>query len=356
MVHITLLIAFAISTLKIRGRKNTNPALFISFFVLFLFAALRYEYGNDYEPYRKIFEDAQIGINSATIEPLYFELNKIFPSFQLLIATLSLFYIFAVYKLINKYVDKQFTGMAVFIFVINPYLFLLSLSSIRQTLVVTLFILSLAINPEKKFSKFAIFFGFTVISCLIHQTAILLFPFYYLYHGKRNEKRDYLFFGITPVVLLVFSGLLPKLIDMVLQLFSNNLDYLMYIESNIPNSLRSTLLFVIFYIYVLINLKKLDERTYPIAKLYLCGLLFAILTYRYSMFGRFQMYFDIFGVVTIPAIIKANLSARCTSTNRIIHVYAFPCAIFAIFVLRYYSFFTTELWSYFQEYHTILFK
>lgn len=356
MVHITLLIAFVISTLKIRGRKNTNAALVISFFLLFIFAALRYEYGNDYEPYRKIYENAQIGINSAAIETLYFELNKIFPSFQLLIATLSLLYLYAVYKLIVKYVDKRFIGMAVFIFLINPYLFLLSLSSIRQTLVVSLFILSLTIKPEKKFSRFIVFLGFTGISCLIHQTAILLFPFYYIYHGKRNEKRDYFVFGITPVVLLAIPVILLRLIDMVLQLFSNNLNYQMYINSNTQNSLRATLLFAVFYIYVLINLKKLDEKTYSIAKLYLYGLLFALLAYRYSMFGRFQMYFDIFGVVVIPAIIKANITEHRNSTKEIIHVYAFPCVIFAIFLLRYYSFFTTELWSYFRDYHTILFR
>lgn len=356
MVHIVLLLAFAITTVKIKVKSNKNYALLFSFLILFLFAALRYDYGNDYQPYLKIFNDAQNNINSAAIERLYFELNRLFPSFQLLIATLSFIYLLAVYKLITKFIEEDQIWLSVLVFVINPYLFILSLSSIRQTLVTSLFILSLLLNPQGKWKHFLLFLVTTVISCFIHQTAILLLPFYFIYYEKKNIKRDYFVFGVVPVVLLASHNILLYFIGRVMQLFSNNFNYIVYLENNVPNSLRSTLLFAVFYIYIFLNLNRLDEETYPISKLYLCGLLFALLTYRYSMFGRFQMYFDVFGVVAIPAVIKANISAHRNSVRRLLHVYAFPCVIFAIFVLRYYSFFTTELWSYFQEYHTILFK
>lgn len=360
MVHLILVFVFVIAAVKITEKSNKNGELLLSFAVLFLFAALRYEYGNDYESYRRIFINAKDGINSEAIEPLYYELNKIFPSFQLLIAMLSLLYLFAVYKLITKYVDKKYIGLSVLITVINPYLFLMSLSAIRQAFVVALFILSLVIIQEKttkKLLKFIVFLCVTVLSCFIHSTAILLLPFYFVYYCKHNIKRDYLVFVTTPIILLLFPEILSWLINAVLQLlFKNSLsywNYLTYLESNDTNSLRALLLFLIFYIYVLLNLKKLDEKIYPIAKLYLCGLEFAILAYRYSMFGRFQMYFDIFSVVTIPAIIKANLQARLSPVKKVLYVYIFPCAIFMVYLLRYYSFFTTELYSSFFEYRTV---
>lgn len=357
MVHFILLCAFAITTIRITGKYSKNYSLLLAFSMLLVFAALRYDYGNDYWPYFKIYIDAQNNINSAAIERLYFELNRLFPSFQLLIATLSFIYLFAVYKLITRFTDRKQIYLSVFIFLINPYLFILSLSSLRQTLVCSLFLLSLMVNANKKWVQILVFFGTISLSCFIHQTAILLLPFYFVYHQKKQTvKHDYLIFSLAPVVLLAFHYVLYYLISKVLLFFPNNYNYLHYLQSSGSNSLRSTLLFAIFYIYILLNLKRLDEKAYPVAKLYLFGLLFALLTYQYSMFGRFQMYFDVFGVVAIPAVIKANLSAPRNSVRRLIHLYAFPCAIFAIFALRYYSFFTTELWSYFREYHTILFK
>lgn len=356
MVHFILLLAFAIATIKIRHKENHNVALMISFGVLFIFAALRYDYGNDYWSYSQIYSGAKEGINVRGVEALYYEINKWFPSYQVLIATLSLFYLCAVYKLIVKYVDGKYTWVSVLIFLINPYLFLMSLSAIRQILVVSLFILSLMVNPAKKWAKAVLFAATVGVSCFIHKTAILLLPFYFIYYGKKNIKRDYLVFGLTPIVLLLSSDVLWYLIDKVMQLFGNNINYMAHLESGVSNSLRATLLSAVIYIFVLMNLKRLDEKTYPLARFYLFGLMFALLAYRFSMMTRFQMYFDIFGIVTLPAIIKANSETHLSSAKQLIHRYLFPAAIFAIFVLRYYSFFTNDLWSSFAEYQTIIFK
>lgn len=357
MVHFILLLAFAIATIKIRYKEKHNAALVISFIILFVFAALRYNYGNDYWPYSRIYYEAQKGFNVQGVEPLYYEINKWFPSYQVLIATLSLFYLCVVYKLIVKYVDEKYTWLSVMIFLINPYLFLMSLSSIRQILVVSLFILSLMVSPANKWAKMILFVVTVGVSFFIHKTAILLLPFYFVYYEKKNIKRDYLMFGLTPVVLVLSSDILWYLIGKVMQLFGNNKNFMAYLESGASNSLRATLLSAVIYIFVLMNLKHLDEKTYPLARFYLFGLMFAILAYRISMMTRFQMYFDIFGIVALPAVIKAKWDTnQLTPMQQLLHRYLLPTVILAIFILRYYSFFTNDLWSSFAEYQTIIFK
>ncbi len=356
MVHIALLSAFAISTLRIKGSVKRNYALLFAFTLLFLFAAFRYDYGNDFVAYQTIFNEAQLGVNLHAVEPLYFLINKAFPSFQLLIATLSLIYLYVVYKLIVKYLDKKYAAWAVFIFLVNPYLFLMSMSSIRQTLVISLFVASLVLEPKGKLSRAIIFILTIIVSCFIHQTAILLVPFFFIFHMERNTKVDTIIFGAVPMVLLSTSQLLNYLIDKVLMLFSNNLNYAYHLETGGANSLQATLLTLIIYLYVLLSLKNVDEKMYPVVRLYLFGLLFGVLAYRYAMFTRFQMYFDLFGIVALPAVFKANRQIHFPQWKQLLYKYAFPCAIFLIFVLRYYSFFTNEMWSYFFKYTTFFFQ
>lgn len=357
MIHLILITTILLSVVVIKNQNNKRYYLVLSFLLLFFTAALRNDYGNDFEPYQNIFNDAQIGLNSAAIEIGYFWLNKIFPSFHLLLAFLSFIYLAVVFGMILKNVDKGYYWLSVFILVINPYLFLMSLSSLRQTLALCIFIIGLSVKTKSKIKNFIIFFALIILAAQMHQTAWVLLPMYFYFNLKKTPKTE-LFerwvFIILPIVLIAFSPLLNKLIEIVLGLFSDNLNYLNYITTNQPNSLRSTLLTSIFYVYVLMNIGRTEGKVYQYSRLYLTGLLFSILAFRYSMFGRVQMYFDIFGVISLPMIIRAcNKNVR-SNADKIINVYIFPMLILVIFILRYYSFFTTPLWQYFFEYKTIL--
>lgn len=360
MIHLFLIVALILSGLTVVMPNNRKKPMFFSFVLLFVVAALRDEYGNDFEPYKIIFENAQLDINSANVEVGYFELNKLFPSYHLLLATLSLLYLFVAYKLIVENVDRKYHFFSVFILLFNPYLFLLSFSSLRQTLVLCIFIIALNIKSKRKSIEVLSYLLIILASALIHQTAILLLPMYFYFNlarTKRVERIERIVFIVLPIVLLAASSLLNNLINYVLGYFGNNLNYLSYIENNTPNSLRSTLLTAVFYVYVVFNLNKVEGKAYQYSRMYLCGLFFAILSYRYNMFGRFQMYFDIFGIVSLPMILNGcKTKMQGTGIAKLMNRYLFPAVIVAIFILRYYSFFTTPLWEYFFEYKTFLFK
>lgn len=362
MVHLVLFCAFVLSfakhRIKFRQGKYTSK-VFWGFVILFIFAALRYDYGNDFTPYRIIFENAHRGYNSAAVEPLYYEINKLFPSYQLLLAFLSFLYLLVVYKMIKRNVEENQAWLAMFIFVFNPYLFLLSLSTLRQTLVLCFFLIALSVKKESNIFKAIIYLAIIGVAVFIHQTAILLLPIYFVYNAPKSAKLDkieMIMFATIPIVLLLMPQVLNQMIDQVLNLFSNNLNYLYYLKSNNQNSIRSTILTSVFYIYFWYNLRRVDGESYRLSKLYLIGLLFGILSYKYSMFGRFQMYFDIFGVVAIPNMLNRMKGLCVNILDRYINVYVFPILMIVIFILRYYSFFHTEAWMYFFEYHTFLFR
>lgn len=354
MVHLILFTAFGFSVIIYKRTENRERALLFGFIILALFSAFRYGFGNDYFGYEEIFLAAQNGINSKKVELLFYYLNLVFPSYQSMIATLSLLYLAAVYGLIMKYTSEKFGLLSLLIFLINPYLFLMSLSAIRQTLVITFFIMFLIIEPKGKITRIALFITTIVVSFFIHQTVILLLPFYFVLYSKQNTKRDNLIFGLLPLIILIPTNVLLYPINWVVQFMPSRLNYLHYLQTNTPNTLRATLLYLLYYVYVLLNLRKLDKKTYPLAKLYLCGLLFALFAYKFSMFTRFLSYFEVLGIIALPAIMANNLAKERNRHMRLIHGYLYPSLLLFVFVLRYYSFFTNKLWLPFFEYRTVL--
>ena len=357
MVHVYLIVAWILSLFVYKlPNEKIRSSLRIGFFILFVLAMLREGFGNDYYSYEKIFIDAHKDINSANIEIGFFELNKIFPNYHLLLASLAFVFLFATYRLIVTNVNVRYQWISMFIFIFNPYLFLMSLSSLRQILVISFFVIILSVEYKSKVSKIVLSFVCLLLCTQFHQTAWLLIPvcvYFYLDKTKNVVRLERLFFIITPIILIVFNDLFNSLIFYVIGLFSNNFNYLHHISISEPNTLRATLLTLIYYVYVLINLNKLEGSAYRYSRLYLIGLMFAILAFRYNMFTRFQMYFDLFSIVSLPSIFQL-CREKSEGVSKVINVYIFPGLILIIYLLRYYSFFSNVLWESFFEYNSIL--
>ena len=134
MVHVIFLIALFCMIPELNKKQ---PFRFLSFAVLFLFLALRYDYGNDYMGYYNIHSSLNAGMPAWGQNDILFKnLNLLIPNFYIYIAVISLFYIYTIYFLISKNLNVRRYWFAILILLINPYLFLVHLSGIRQTLAI----------------------------------------------------------------------------------------------------------------------------------------------------------------------------------------------------------------------------
>lgn len=347
MIHLIM----GSATLTAMSPKNKKLFIMISCSILLIFASVRYGYGNDYFSYFQSFQNIHNNCsNEFRNQIIFYQLNRIIPNFYILIIIASILTIIPVYRLILRWVDVEVMGIAVFVYCINPYLYLMSLSSIRQALATSFFIFAVFFSYRRKPIAYV---GSIIVASLFHASAIILLPFYFIANERKFRKR-YMYVIILVVLILLFGGnTLNKTIELVLDFF-DNVNYNYYYETAISNSLRATLLSTIFFIYVAINLPYLEGTTLAVSKLYLIGCIFSILSFRLSMFTRIQMYFDIFSVVSLPMIIKYNFCHRENKFRFLINGYVFPALIFIIYILRYYSFFTNSLWEPFFHYHTIL--
>ncbi len=354
MVHIILLssVILAIICSKINRSVQIYP-----FAVLFMFSAFRYMYGNDYASYMGWHTYMKAGGNSPYDEFLFTLLNRIFPNFYLLVAVTSLAYIYVIYRLIKDTLPIDYYWIGVLIFVINPYLFLMNLSSIRQCLAMLMFIIAVRFAIKRKPLPFLLFIGLAV---LFHKSAVFLLPVYFVC-GSKSFKRRW-----TVVILICLFAVLSldnfqTFISNIISLF-NDKDYNYFAQQSMQNSLRATLLTGLFFIYVLLNLPKMEGKALVYSKLYLIGTILGVLAMKMSMLTRFQMYFDIFSIVAIPLILEQTIKKGAIVVNQnnvlitvwdCINKYVMPFLLLLVYVLRYYSFFTNAMWSSFAQYHTI---
>lgn len=335
MTHITFAFAWLFSLPMLNNKKV--PFYLFTFWILCLFLALRYGYGTDYWAY--YFRHQYVYVYEPSWgekEVLYGYLNFLVRNFQWLIVIISMFYIFTIYRLIKRNLKVKYYWLATLILLVNPYLFLVHLSSLRQTLAICFFVFAVGFAVKR---KMFMYFLMVIIAAGFHESAIVLLPVYFLLNQKKINKLGFvIIYGALFVLLAtpIFDLLLYK----ALEHFPS---YQQYVEIGMQNNLRSTLLTGFFFFLFILNINKLEEKEIVYGKLALISTFISILAIKINMVGRLVMYFDIFLIIAIPLIFSR---LKLTASKQVLFL-----IVVAIYLLRYVSFFVN---SEGYEYQTIL--
>lgn len=115
-VYIPLGIILVLLCLLFKDNKRATRFLFgFCFLIIFLFLAIRYEFGPDYFSYRNIYERGEHGISlsdylkaDSRIEPAFLYYLQLFPKYTLFIITNSLLWVGALFLLYKKYIDQRY--------------------------------------------------------------------------------------------------------------------------------------------------------------------------------------------------------------------------------------------------------
>lgn len=171
----------------------------ISFLLIFLFLALRYDFGNDYMNYLNGFHEIAAGEDLGT-EPGYVFLCLIFRPFGFfaMMACFALFNCVVYYRFIKKYVPPYYYWLAVFLYVFTPGLMVLHSSAIRQSIGISLFLVSLHFLIRKRPIGY---FICVALALSVHKSGIVLFPVFLLaFVNWRLNK-------VTAVAIIFFIAL-----------------------------------------------------------------------------------------------------------------------------------------------------
>lgn len=331
MIHLIFLGAIFFS-LPFLNREKKVPFFIMSFILLFFILSIRYDYGNDYSSYMEIFENIKTNNFAWGTSDIGFKwLNQISPTYQFLIVIHSFFYMFTIYELMKKFLNRNNLWVGLVVLLVNPYLFLIHLSSLRQTLAMCCFIWAVLFLVE---NKKILSFILIAVGISFHKSAIILIPIMFILTMKKNKK-IWVQGSFVATLILVATPLFDILLSFIMKFLPAHYS-IVYLNEKSGNSLLSTILSFIIYLIVLTSYDRLEDKEIILGKLMIIGSVISVLTYKISMLTRVQSYFDVFFIVLFPIILNKQESK--------FKKFIMFSLVMGIYLLRYYSFFTNPLW------------
>jgi hypothetical protein len=334
--------------------KNWEFLLKISFGLLFVFLALRYDYGNDYPGYLKdfmrlSFSDFTSYSKTTHFEPGWTFLCYLFRPFGVkgffaMTAVLALFNCVVYYRFIKRYVPPAYYWLAVFLYVFTPELMLIHASAMRQSVAISLFLIAIGFLQKKNVIGYFICIG---IATLFHLSALILRPVFLL--GMFNWKINKATAAglLASYIVFVFMGKVLKepITNFIATYFQK---YAVYnSQSGIEIGTGMGLMFYTLLFVLILWYEQYQTRENAIVfKLAVVSYLLLPVSLIIMILGRSAMYFQPATIAVIPMVF-ANI-------KNVIIRYTVMFALIAITLLSFNGFFHSKVWvKKFGTYQTI---
>lgn len=352
MIATIILGIFSVLFAYLTKYKHGQWGLKASFTLIFLFLALRYDFGNDYKTYLNSF--IAMNWNQSLENNLYFWilqfepgwlfLNWLFGSlgFFALTAVLALINCIIYYCFIKKYLSAQYYWIAVFIYIFNPVFMLTHVSAMRQSIAIMLFVFSLDYLYQKSAIRF---FFCIVLASLFHISAIVLFPLYFL--GLSNwrvaKKTGVIIFSIFVSLFLFGQAISPYFKKIIASVSDRYVDYQVIGEfsSGLGVIYVSGCLLLTLYFE-----RSQNKKTALLFKIAIISYLLMPLNLIFDLSGRLVMYFTIATIIVCP-IILINL-------KKPLYKYSYLSIIIMFTIYKFFQHFNEEFnKDHYSIYHTI---
>ncbi len=289
------------------SEKIMNRIIFV---LILCFCLFRYDTNPDYFNYVRMFTKIRLDIaqEDSNVELGYKALNLLFinnkQGFVYVFAICSVIYV-TTFHLLFKKLNILKLG---WFFTITMMLLGDMNNIIRQAVAMGLFAVALPYVEERKLTKFLLLM---VFAFLIHYTAIICLPYYWLsrYYRLNRVNKSVWIISLILVSALSFLGIFQtytiKLFELVPH-YSHYVDFLHYSERKESKSGLGLILMTVLGIIVILMRDKVDEkyRMYiNMSAVYI--VLYLVLSDAYVLF-RIASYLQIFLVISLSLILKAE--------------------------------------------------
>lgn len=341
-----------------RAKKSYCVLLFV---LPLLFAGFRTAF-SDTQTYFNIFrgfviDDAtfqeQISFNDGS--ELFYALEYKFKQFisdnpQVFFLSIALLQSILLVGTLRKYSEN--IGMSIYIFVASALYLSWMCNGIRQFIVVTIVF---AMTPLILNNKWYIFFpvllllmGLTPIFkvlgwetphwlfCGIHQSAILMFPVYFIVRGKALTKKVWILLFV--LLIIVASGSLGRIIEGASQntMYANDMQYVN--ESSGMNPIRFLVSLVPVILVIIKRKEVVTDETPAIINLSINMSFVSSVLYFASIFssgiyiGRFPIYCELYNLILIPWLVNHPYSNNKKALSYFVYAFYLAYYIYQLFV------------------------
>ncbi|WP_313016295.1 EpsG family protein [Acetoanaerobium noterae] len=289
--------------------KNKRFFVFVASIILFLISALRsitfgtdtIGYVNKYISlsYTSLYELLMNVITRTGKDPFFYLFAKVInltgANYQIWLAILAGIFCYSVSKLVSKYSVEPYIS---FIALISLGYFYFSLTGLRQTMALSMIILSYRYLRERELVPFIMMI---LIGTLFHTSAIIFLIAYPSANIKVGLKQ---ILGI--LIALIIAFFFKESIYSVLDLLNMSDRYAYYIEHGTSLTISGFIIQLAIYLFCLLfkkNILSYDQNNMSLYNLLFLGLVFQAFAIVIAEFFRVSMYFSIFGIVLIPQVI-----------------------------------------------------
>ena len=284
---------------------NENNLVIPVFFIIFiLLLVLRDEsIGRDLGNYKNIFNylssQSITGAMKYGLEPLYALLNWITgqftESYQLFLGIIACM---CVIPILLLYCEEKKHGILKVVLFVNLSTFVAMFSSLRQSIAIGLGLIAYKYVREKKFIVFIIF---VLIAIGFHQSAIILFVMYPLFHITL-QKKHLLFVIPTMIVIFVFNRPIFTILIRIMGEYSDKYDNA---EISATGAFGSLILFIIYaiFVYVIPDEKQMSSEVIGLRNLMLLIVCIQCFAPLHTLAMRMNYYFLLFIPILIGRVI-----------------------------------------------------
>ena len=346
---ITLLFAYFIPA---KTDKQWRWKLFWTFLPLFLFGALRVNFGNDYVNYEGYFYEFHrktfIFDPDSHAEYGYQLLNYLMPSFRSVLLLNSFLLYLALAVFCHRNIPREYLWLAVLLIFLNVEKNIYgTLVGVRNGFAVTTFLLGSVFIQKRKILAFT---GITVLAMSLHSSALFYMPVAYVVgHNTIITKKEILVWIIAAIAILMTS--LSSMMYFLEQYLVDDYEsYTRYLEGEghrgwLLTITGLTLFFVTLYLFWG-NRQSLNSNQNSLVRL---GIMYIITTLFGSLAFRAGYFYDMFFIGTVVTLF--TFAKRSNDVMR-------KALVIISILMSVYSFF---LWRTatvgnvkYDEYHSIL--
>lgn len=324
MVIYIYLVLFEFLKLILHSKKiNKKYYIIFAGILLFLLSTLRsINFGSDtigyvnrylslsYISLGELLQNTLNGIEKDSFFYLFAKLISLTgANYRIWLAVIAGIFIYSISKLIVSYSGEPYTSIVAFI---SLGYFYFSLTGLRQTMALSMIILSYKHLRDRKLMPFILL---VLFGSLFHSTAIVFIIAYPLANMKVGLKQ-----GVGILIALILAYLFKNEVLIMLSYLNMGDRYENYLNHGASLTISGFIIQFAIYIFCLYfkkDILKSDIKNLSLYNLLFFGLVFQAFSAVIAEFFRVSMYFSIFSIVLIP---KAILSVKDKNMKMIIYL------------------------------------
>lgn len=307
---ITLFLSYC---LPAKTDKQWRWKLIWTFLPLFLFGALRVDFGNDYYSYEEYFYEFHVS-GAFSYNPLshaeigYQFLCYVMPSFRSILVLNSFLLCLSLALFCNRNIPRDYLWLAVLLIFLNVEKNIYgSLVGIRNGFAVTIFLLSFVFIQRR---NILLFTCATLLAMSLHSSAVFFLPIAYLVGYNREITIKEIVLWITGIIIILMtsvSGMMDFIEPFLVDSYES---YNAYLQGNAHRGWLLTATGLLF-IYIVLSLfwesrKSLNKEQNALIRLGLFYLLSTLLGSMNMRAGYFYNMFFIGSVCTMMTTTKKS--------------------------------------------------